>query len=83
MNRRSRELALIAVAGGMLAFEAVAIVGALPVVRRALSRAARPQVRVIEVSHPRTGARTTIHRSVVVRNALSVRVAEAVRQALL
>lgn len=81
MKRRTKELGLIAVASCMLAFEMVAIAGALPVVRRAVTRTSQTNVHVIAVSHEKNGQWTT-HRTAVVTKAESCPMAKALKQAL-
>ena len=81
--RRMKELALIAIACGMLSFEAVVLWGALPVVRRAIHPATRRHVRVIAVTSDGSIRGTTVCRSLRPKPDLGLGVSAALRQALL
>lgn len=81
-RRRIRDLALIAIAGGMLAFEAVVLWGALPVARRVVQRTDHRHVQVFAASRDARFVRTTCPRVRLMRD-LQGGAASALRAALL
>jgi hypothetical protein len=82
-RRRIRDLALIAIAGGMLAFEAVVLWGALPVVRRVVQRTDHRHVRVFAASRDTRLVGGTVCPRVRLVRELSGGAASALRAALL
>ncbi|TMQ72120.1 MAG: hypothetical protein E6K81_08320 [Candidatus Eisenbacteria bacterium] len=82
-RRRIRDLALIAIAGGMLAFEAVVLWGALPVVRRVVQRTDHRHVRVVAVTREARFVRTAACPRVRLMQDLQGGTASLIRAALL
>jgi len=76
-----KELALIAIASGLLAFEAIVLVGAVLVVSGVRHRVAQPHLRVITVMQDsrrdRVVARSSHRRALEVRDAVAAALREA------